>query len=299
MKKYLPPIAVIVAAILWSFDGFIRQELYAVSAFLIVTLEHGLGAILLFPVLFRGRRELYAVNQRTWASVLWISVCGGVLGTFFYTKALSYVNYIDLSVVVLLQKFQPLFAIGLASVILKERITHRFLGLAGMAIIGGYFVTFGSQSISDWDDKTIIAALLALLAAFAWGSSTVLGKHALKRLSFPVVTSLRLLVTFVGGAIIFTSTQPLELVLEISQRQWIMLILIVFTTGSLALFIYYYGLNKLPASHTTIYELFWPLSAVALDLFVRGRTLSIVQILGAVILLSAIVMLPREQGSNA
>ncbi|GIS56532.1 MAG: hypothetical protein CM1200mP1_04700 [Candidatus Neomarinimicrobiota bacterium] len=38
--------------------------------------------------------------------------------------------------------------------------------------------------MADWDDKTIIAALLALLAAFSWGSSTVLGKHALKQISF-------------------------------------------------------------------------------------------------------------------
>jgi drug/metabolite transporter (DMT)-like permease len=53
------------------------------------------------------------------------------MGTFFYTKALSYIQYIDLSVVVLLQKLQPLFAISLAAIILKEKITQKFLLLAG------------------------------------------------------------------------------------------------------------------------------------------------------------------------
>ncbi|NQV36397.1 MAG: EamA family transporter [Candidatus Marinimicrobia bacterium] len=298
MKKYLPAIAVIFAAILWSFDGFLRQELYSISSFLIVTLEHGIGALILFPLLFLGRKELYRVNQRTWVSVIWISVCGGVLGTYFYTKALSYINYIDLSVVVLLQKFQPLFAIGLAAVILKEPITHRFLGLAGMALVGGYMVTFGGQSISDWDDKTIIAALLALLAAFSWGSSTVLGKHALKRLSFPVVTALRLFITFVVAAAVFSSTQSIEMVADLTSRQWMLIIVIVFSTGSLALFIYYYGLNHLPASHATLYELFWPLSAVALDWVIRGRSLNLIQLLGAIILLTAIILLPREQQKN-
>jgi len=256
MKKYLPPLAVIFAAILWSLDGFIRQELYSLSSFMVVTLEHGIGALLLFPLLFRGRKELYTINQRTWASVLWISVCGGILGTFFYTKALSYIQYIDLSVVVLLQKFQPLFAIGLAAVILKEPITHRFLGLAGMAIVGGYLATFGNQSLANWDDKTIIAALLALLAAFSWGSSTVLGKHALRRLSFPVVTALRLLITFIVASTVFSTTQSLESVVELTTRQWVLIVVIVLSTGSVALFIYYYGLNHLPASHATIYELF-------------------------------------------
>ena len=203
-------------------------------------------------------------------------------------------NYIDLSVVVLLQKFQPLFAIALAAMILKEKITKRFLILAGIAIIGGYFVTFGNSPMGTWNDKTIIAALLALLAAFSWGSSTVLGKHALKRLSFKTVTSLRLTVTAGITLFVLISTGQYELVSEMTIDHWKYIILIVMSTGSLALFIYYYGLNHLPASHVTIYELFWPLSAVAMDWFVRGNMMSSVQWLGALLLIGAILLLSRD-----
>ena len=115
MKKYLPPLAVITAAFLWSLDGLLRQQLFSVSSFLIITLEHVLGAFLFLPFLIKGWDEVKKLNQRGWGSMLWISICGGILGTFFYTKALSYINYIDLSVVVLLQKFQPIFAIILAA----------------------------------------------------------------------------------------------------------------------------------------------------------------------------------------
>ena len=103
-----------------------------------------------------------------------------------------------------MQKFQPIFAISLASIILKEHITKRFLILALSAIVGGYLITFGNNSMADWDDKTIIAALLALLAAFSWGSSTVLGKHALKQISFMTLTSLRLSIT--GAITLFIIT---------------------------------------------------------------------------------------------
>ena len=72
------------------------------------------------------------------------------------------------------------------------------------------------------------------------------------------------------------------------------IILIVISTGSLALFIYYYGLNHLPASHVTLYELFWPLSAVALDWFIRGNMMSTAQWFGAFLLLGSIVLLTRE-----
>ena len=298
MKKYLPALAVIFAAFLWSFDGFIRQNLFALPSFLIVSLEHVIGAILFLPLLIRGWREVSSLGQRGWISVLWISIFGGVLGTFFYTKALSYVNYIDLSVVVLLQKLQPIFAIALAGLILKEKITKRFIILAFAAIVGGYLVTFGSSSINDWDDKTIIAALLALLAAFSWGSSTVLGKHALNRLSFTTVTSLRLAITASVTAFVLLSTGQYDAINNMTLSHWGFIVLIVLSTGSLALFFYYYGLNKLPASHATLYELFWPLSAVGLDWFIRGNILSLTQWVGAILLLGSIILLTRETNNG-
>ena len=294
MKKYLPALAVISAAILWSFDGVLRQNLYALPSFHIVALEHLIGAIIFFPLLLKGWKEILALNQRGWISILWISVCGGILGTFFYTKALSYINYIDLSVVVLLQKFQPIFAIALAAIILKEKITTRFFVLAVAAIIGGYFVTFGNQPLNEWSDKTIIAALLSLLAAFSWGSSTVLGKHALNKLSFKTVTSLRLTVTGTIMFFILISTGEAETIFQLNLENWKYIFIIVLSTGSLALFIYYYGLNHLPASHVTLYELFWPLSAVTMDWYIYGRVMSIIQWLGAIILLVAIFLLSSK-----
>lgn len=298
MRKILPPIAVITAALLWSLDGFLRQELYSVSSFLIVTLEHTFGALLFLPFLIKTWPEIKKLGQRGWISILWISICGGILGTFFYTKALSYVHYIDLSVVVLLQKLQPLFAISLAGIILKEKLSQRFMGLAIVAMIGGYLVTFGTTSISNWDDKTLIAALLATLAAFSWGSSTVLGKHVLKRLPFTAVTALRLSVTAVGALIIFMVTSGDPISIELTDTQWRNLFVIVLSTGSVALFIYYYGLKELPASHTTLYELTWPLSAVFLDWFVRGRMLSVAQIIGAILLLGSMILLTKEKPND-
>ena len=298
MRKILPPLAVVFAALLWSMDGFLRQELYSVSSFLVVTLEHALGALLFLPLLIKAWPEIKTLGQRGWISILWISICGGILGTFFYTKALSYLNYIDLSVVVMLQKLQPLFAISLAAIILKEKLSQRFIGLALVAMLGGYLVTFGTTSIADWDDKTIIAALLATLAAFSWGSSTVLGKHALNRLHFTTVTALRLSVTAVGALIIFTVTSDGFGSIELTTHQWRNLVIIVMSTGAVALFIYYYGLNHLPASHTTLYELTWPLSAVFLDWVIRGRMLGFAQIIGAVLLLGSMIMLTREKTND-
>lgn len=293
--QYLPPAAVIFAAILWSFDGLLRQSLYSAPSFLVISVEHFLGTLLFLPVIILRWKDIRGLSKREWLSVLWVSVCGGILGTFLYTKALSYVGYIDLSVVVLLQKFQPIFAILLATIVLRERLSKRFLGIVFIALVGGYLVTFRDLTpVLSLDSKTVMGALLALGAAFCWGTSTVFGKYALQNRHFYVITALRLLVTSVIAFVILLFLGQQSAAASLTAEQWKSLLLIVFTTGSVALCIYYYGLKRIPASHATLYELFWPLSAIVLDYFIRGTVLTPTQWLGAVILLVAILRLPKR-----
>tara|TARA_B100000586_G_scaffold87201_1_gene61872 strand:+ start:611 stop:1522 length:912 start_codon:yes stop_codon:yes gene_type:complete len=297
--KYLGPAAIACAAVLWSFDGLLRQYLSEIPSLMVVLLEHFFGAVLLTPLLLKSWKEVKTLPNRAWVSVLWVSLFGGLLGTFFYTKALSYVNYIDLSVVVLLQKFQPFFAIGLAAVLLREPLTKNYLICAVAAIVGGYLVTFqNGLPVLAMDDKTVIAGLMALCAAFAWGSSTVLGKHALKHLSFFSLTGLRLwITTFITVVVIlFMGNSPINV--SLSKIEWLTIVTIVLSTGTVALFIYYYGLKHVLATHATIYELFWPLSAMLIDLFIRGRTLMPGQFMGALLLIGASIFLSRQQKNS-
>ena len=297
--KYLPPLAVVTAAVLWSFDGLLRQNLASVSSFLVILLEHIIGAILFIPFLIKGWAEIKNLSQRVWISVMWVAVFGGIIGTFFYTKALSYIGFIDLSVVVLLQKFQPLFAIALAAVILREPLTRQYLTYAAIAVVGGYLVTFGNgMPTFSANDATLIASLMALCAAFAWGSSTVLGKHALGHLSFFTLTSLRLWVTSIVAGAIFFALPDRPDPTALSGNEWLFILAIVLSTGSVALFIYYYGLKHIPATHATIYELFWPLSAVLIDWLIRGRLLAPSQMIGGILLVAASVLLSQNSKNS-
>ncbi|MBU0626331.1 DMT family transporter [Patescibacteria group bacterium] len=63
-----------------------------------------------------------------------------------------------------------------------------------------------------------------------------------------------------------------------SSSHWLYLLIIVFTSGALAMFLYYFGLKRVKASQATILELFRPLSAVILDYSINGNILTPVQI---------------------
>jgi len=298
MHKYTPHFAVIFAALLWSIDALLRQSLYALPTLLIITIEHGVGTLIFLPFLKKYWNDIKGLLQYGWISILWISLLGGMGGTYFYTKALSYVGYIDLSIVVLLQKLQPFFAMSLAAIILKEKLSRKYIILAFLAIIGGYLVTFGKTSVLDWENDTLIAALFALLAAFCWGSSTAIAKKALVSLHYSAVTGLRLAITTSISLIIIIIFNFEILNVDISLNQWSMIIIIVLSSGTFALFIYYYGLNKLPASHTTLFELFWPLSAVIIDWIRNGEPLAFMQLLGAAFLLLSTTLLMQENSNE-
>ncbi|MBT3756777.1 MAG: EamA family transporter, partial [Candidatus Cloacimonetes bacterium] len=69
----------------------------------------------------------------------------------------------------------------------------------------------------------------------------------------------------------------------------IFFLIIAVTTGSGAIFLFYYGLNKVTAIVSTICELFFPISAIIFDYLVNGHLLSPIQWISAAIMILAVV----------
>lgn len=290
-SKYFPSTMVIIAASLWAVDGIVlRPALYGLPVPLVVFVESSIVAILLLPVLIKNFASLKSLNYKDWLAFFGVSFLGGAIGTMAITKALFYVNFVNLSVVILLQKLQPVFAIWLATVLLKEKLPKEFFLWASLAIIGAYFMTFGlSLPNFSTGDKTAVAALFALLAALSFSSSTVLSKRALRNVDYIMGTYLRFLFASVIMLVIATTTGDIFRIGEISSKQIIIFLIIAFTTGGAAIFLYYYGLKKISASVASICELAFPLTAVVLEYFVHGNILSPVQWIGTVVLLVSIL----------
>ena len=126
----------------------------------------------------------------------------------------------------------------------------------------------------------------------------MIAKKALVSLHYSAVTGLRLAITTLISLTMIIIFNFDILNIDISLNQWGIIIIIVLSSGTLALFIYYYGLNKLPASHTTLFELFWPLSAVIIDWIKDGDPLALMQLLGAALLLLSTTLLAQENSNE-
>ena len=286
-------LAICISAMLWGLDGIVlTPQLYNLDIGLVVFVLHALPFLIMNLFLFKQYRLLKQFSGKEFLYLFLIALMGGAIGTLAIVKALFLVEFRFLTIVVLLQKLQPVFAIILAAVLLREKLQKNFLLWASIAIVAGYFLTFGFK-LPDFQtgSKTVLAAAYSLLAAFSFGSATVLSKGVLHKVSFQAATFYRYGFTTFIMLLFVLATGTIGGIADATPRNWIIFLIITFTTGSGAIFLYYYGLRKVKAMVATICELCFPLSAVVFDYIFHGRILSPVQWVSAAVMLLAIVRL--------
>lgn len=292
MKKIAAfgPLFVIIAALLWSADGLLRISLYSLPPAVIVFYEHLLGALFLLFVYRKWFGDLKKMTKKEWLAISVVALFSGALGTILYTAALQKINFTQYSVVVLLQQqLQPIWAITMAAILLREKITKRFVMWAALALLAAYFITFKDLRVNfSTGAGTATAGLFALSAGIMWGSSTAISKFVLNKVSFLTGVALRFFLAPIFALILIVSGNQTKALFPLTIVQWETLLLITFSTGMVALAFYYYGLKKTPARITTLCELVWPASAVFIDYFYFHKIFSPTQIFGIVLLLFAI-----------
>lgn len=282
---------IIIATSLWALDTLIRYPLLfgGASAEQIVFAEHLILTVLFAPILLKDFNRIWNARVSHIFSFVVIGGIGSALSTLAFTRAFALINP---SLVILLQKLQPLVAILLARAVLREPIHQKFLSWAFICLIGGFLISYKDIvpglmnldfSIKLIDQKSLMGYGLTLVAVFGWGASTVFGKKLSQegykiqeimglRFAFGLIF---LLSTLTSGQSIFTmNTQVLP---KIG--------LMVFLSGILGMYFYYKGLQKLPARLATLAEMFFPFCALTLNWVFLNATLEPMQIIGGLLLI--------------
>ncbi len=292
----LGAILISLSAILWGFDGVVlTPRLNNLNISFVVFVLHLFPFLLMNLFLFKRYKLLKILSRNETIALFGVAFFGGAIGTISIVKALFLVNFQALSIVILLQKLQPIFAILLAATFLKERLGKNFMQWSVLAIAAGYFLTFGfSFPKLHEDQNTMMAALFSILAAFSFGSSTVFSKRLLRKLDFISATFFRYGLTTLILLPIMLANRGLFEFENVTSMNWIIFGIISLTTGSGAIFLYYFGLKHVRAIISTISELFFPLSAVLFDYIFNKHVLSPIQWVSAGIMIFAIVRLNMD-----
>ena len=285
------PIFVLFAAMLWATDAPFRIHLtQGLSSNFIVLGEHAIDLLIVLPMLVLGWRQLKNLTLREWSAVAFIAIGGSALGSVAFTQAFHYVNP---SVAILLQKLQPLIAISLAAIVLKEPLRKMFWLWATLALCGAYLISFPNLVPQLYPGEAfnpnVMGVTLAIVAAFFWGASTVFGRFLLQKIDFKMMTALRFSGAFVFLLFLNIWQGSFPAAGEFTATDALYIGIIAIVSGVVSLFIYYRGLQFTQASVATIAELGFPMAAIFINwLFIPNSGLVPMQFVGVLILLGAI-----------
>ena len=247
----------------------------------IVLLEHLVLLLYSVPAVVLGWRFFRGFGAAQWVALVVIGWGGSALATLLFTTAFAVGNP---TVAILLQKTQPLFAVALAGILLRERLELAYWPCFAVAVVGAYLISFG-----DLGPFRAIGSAEALTAALALGgSSTVLGRLVLKDMPFHALTGARLLLAVPLLAAIVAFQGSLGGIGAGFAAEPGRVVLLALIPGLLALLLYYRGLSGTRASYATLAELAFPATAVILNWAVLGVGVSANQVVGFVLLWGAV-----------
>lgn len=282
---------VILACFFWGMDTLIRYPLVerGINPITIVFYEHVVLTLIfslgLIPLIKR-------IGELKLADIFSFIVIGGIgsaVATVAFTEAFQYLNP---SLVILLQKFQPVVAIILSAIVLKEQIQKQFLIWAFICLLGGLLISspdivrFYDLMRSDFGSVTSDNALrgyaLVAVSIVGWGATTVFGKR-LSMVGFDTKSIMggRFLV---GLLVLIPFVQWNRSLILPQGEDYLRILIMVLISGALAMWLYYQGLQRLSARTTAVAEMFFPFFAILVNWIFLGKQLNDWQLLGGAIL---------------
>lgn len=282
---------IMIACLTWALDTLIRYPLLGqgYSTLQIVLFEHLTLVVLTAPLLWRYRFVFKNLTSLQFVSLFFIGGIGSAVGTLAFTQAFHYLNP---TVVILLQKLQPVIAILAAAWFLKEKI-HRYFFYWSIMIIGGSCImiwpdiqslTVSNLHYSQDMGNVFLGYAFTLLAVFAWGAATVCGRY-LSECDIPsnAIMSGR----FLFGLLVllaFAAYQP-EQIQAVSLTVTSSIALMAVLSGLLGMGFYYMGLKDTPVHIATLVEMTFPVFAAVINWSVLGIALNSYQIFGGLLLI--------------
>jgi drug/metabolite transporter (DMT)-like permease len=286
---------IVLSCVLWALDTLIRYPLVErqIDPLTIVFYEHVVLTLIFSLGLFPAIKRMGELRLSDVLSFFIVGGLGSAIATMAFTQSFIYLNP---SMVILLQKLQPIVVIVLARLVLKEEIPKPFLIWGAICLFGGILVSFPDierlyHLVRD-DFKIVISheAIqgfgLVGISILGWGSATVFGK----RLSIAGFDTKAILGgRFLMGLLVLIPfiqwNKWSEKLIMRDMNDYVRVLVMVLISGALAMYLYYQGLKRLPAKTTAIAEMFFPFFAIIANWLFLDKQLTELQLVGGGLLI--------------
>jgi len=248
----------------------------------------GTGLILFVPAMRHLRRNQIRLAGHDLKKLTGLGVLGVTLMSGIYHLSLT---YLPANVAALVFSCNPVFVILIAPFFLSEKITVRKLVAVGLCL-GGMLVLGKDHA----DGISVIGLLLMLTSIIIFAFYTIFFKKMTPRYgALPVITFVGLF----GGLLLL----PIALAAEgiplaaYGASDWIGIAWLTIFSTAIGYFLYIYGMNHVEAGIGSMAFFLKPFLAALFAWMILGETLSIPLLIGAVFILTGmlVALLPARK----
>lgn len=271
---------------MWGTDPIIRKTMSGTTtATTIVFGEHVILVALTLPLLVPALRAALRAGRSYVVAAIVVGAGASAVATILFTDALIRASQAITPVVI--QKIQPLIAVGCAALLLGERPRAGFVWFFLPALVGFWLVN--QPHPLDPSAKGSVVIIEATAAAVLWGLGTVLGRYMSRELQFQHVLSLRFFFGLLASSL---ALWVMHAPAYSNAHDSLLILYLALVTGLLALGLYYYGLQRTPAVLSSLAELTYPAVFVIAGIYAYDAHLTWTQWLGVALILGAVTLLP-------
>ncbi len=288
-EKRLMYFYMICLIIMWSFDYIVaKHALETLEPLVLLYLKYSVAMVFMMiikQVIDRG----FKLQKRDLFTLIACTIFGEIL--YFYCEY-SAMDYLPVSVITILLAFVPALSILSEIILYKKKPSAKLV--VGVVICGVGVALVIGVDFKDLFDGKIIGYLLVLGAIFSWNAYNFITAALHDRYSSISLTVLQLGCTLVILAPYMIMNLPHLSDFTPATIGGIMY-LGVFGAG-LGFLIQVKALHIIGPTATSLFSNFMPISTTALGWYFLNETISFIQIIGGIVIITSGYFVIREKG---
>lgn len=286
MKSLKGYILILIATVFWGIAATIAKILFEknIQPLEIAQTRVTFSAILMFGYFLVFKRKYLIVETKDLLMFLLLGIIGIAGSNFTYYFTIQQTN---VATAILMQYMAPLLVFVYAAFTKSESLSLIKLSAAILSIFGCYLVVGGKDF--SFQNINRIGLLSGIASAFCWAFANVYLKIILKKYS--VWTAI--VYSFVGGTIfwLFINSPSYYFIKYPEIQSWYVFIIFAVISVLIPHTLYFNGLRYITPSRAIITGTFEPIVAIVSSFILLGDILNLIQLIGAILVLSAILIL--------
>ncbi|MCK9407698.1 MAG: EamA family transporter [Bacteriovoracaceae bacterium] len=289
MKQLKGYIAISLAAVMWGVAASVAKSFFnkAYEPLILVQMRVTLSFALMFLFFLFTNRSLLRFNLKDIPHILIVGILGVAGSNYFYYAAIKETN---VSTAILVQYSAPVMVMIYTVLFQKEHLSVAKVTSLVLSI-GGIVLAIGAYN-AEILKGTIHGIIFALLAAVSFSIFTISGKSLTQKYS--IWTGL---IYLLGAATLFWSciNTPMDILqAHYTVEDWRVFGVIALISILIPYTLYYYGLHHIQSSKAIIVSTLEPVVAIVSEWMFLDGTMGPVQIVGAICVITAILILQRD-----